>query len=357
VQSRSSLRHIFRTCRTCRTCRSSLVLASMLWVLPAMSAAPQPTVTFAEGSNTLLSGGRAFVPSAGVRLRSCDSLHTGPDAMIQVEFDDGSAVLLGPDSRFVFDLPKLSASTQWTQFLQSGWAKITSPEGTNAPPKLIQTAHFDLSIVNGAAVLHVAASGAQVYVERGEAQALDSAAKPQARNAVRTGQTYSRKTGQTVGTLKSGVEPEFAQALPRTLRHTLPMLLPKLKTLDVKPQPASASAQAKADEWLASRPELLACSVETGIRKAQEILTRKGFDVGPVDGLLGSGTRAALRSFQQRSGLPPSGELDAGTLRALDQDGSPGPGPDAQRAAPPNSAADPGQPDPANLPLWPIKKK
>lgn len=296
------------------------MLASMLVALPAaFAAAPQLTVTYVEGNSTLLSGGRAYVPSAGVRLRSCDALRTGPGAMVQVEFDDGSAILLGPDSRFVFDLPELGGSA--AQFLHSGWAKITAPKRTNAPPQRIQTRHFDLSIDDGVAVVNMAESGAQFYVERGEATAQDAAAQPQARVGVGAGYTYTRKAGQPSGTLSRGAEPGLARALPRTLRDALPMLLTKLKVRDVRPQPASASAQANADEWLASTPELRACSTDDGIRKAQEVLARKGFDVGPIDGVMGARTSAALRSFQQQSGLPPSGQLDAETRRALDEAG------------------------------------
>jgi hypothetical protein len=295
------------------------MLASILLPLPAASAAPQPTVTFSEGNSTLMSGGRAFVPSAGVRLRSCDALRTGPGAMVQVEFDDGGAILLGPDSRFVFDVPQFRGSAEGAQFLHSGWAKITSPPRANAQPYRIQTPNFELSIDNGVAVLYVAAAGAQVYVERGKAAALNSAAQPQARVALDAGYTYSRTADQPEGALRRGIEPGFARALPRTLRDTLPMLLTKLKARDVRPQSASAGAE---DEWLGSRPELRACSADDGIRKAQEVLSRKGFDVGAIDGVMGSRTRAALQSFQHSVGLPPSGELDAETLRALDEAGS-----------------------------------
>jgi lipoprotein-anchoring transpeptidase ErfK/SrfK len=50
---------------------------------------------------------------------------------------------------------------------------------------------------------------------------------------------------------------------------------------------------------------------------AQLALARRGISAGPVDGVLGSQTRAALRAFQQLEGLAPSGSLDAETLRRL----------------------------------------
>jgi hypothetical protein len=86
----------------------------------------------------------------------------------------------------------------------------------------------------------------------------------------------------------------------------------------VQPAPAPESNFGDVEEWLRSDPDLRRCLVAVMVRSAQETLTQKGFDVGPVDGVLGPRTRAALREFQQREGLARSGELDESTLRALD---------------------------------------
>jgi Putative peptidoglycan binding domain len=53
------------------------------------------------------------------------------------------------------------------------------------------------------------------------------------------------------------------------------------------------------------------------IHQAQERLTEKGFDPGPITGQMGAKTQDALRQFQQSQGLTPSGELDEPTHRAL----------------------------------------
>ena len=65
-------------------------------------------------------------------------------------------------------------------------------------------------------------------------------------------------------------------------------------------------------------PELQACAVSAAVRAAQQTLGKHGIDVGPIDGILGPRTRAALRSFQQQQQLTETGKLDADTLRALD---------------------------------------
>lgn len=53
------------------------------------------------------------------------------------------------------------------------------------------------------------------------------------------------------------------------------------------------------------------------LKRAQQALLDTGFDPGPVDGVLGSGTRKALRAFQQRENLIADGYPDATTLETL----------------------------------------
>jgi len=51
--------------------------------------------------------------------------------------------------------------------------------------------------------------------------------------------------------------------------------------------------------------------------EAQLALARLGISSGPVDGVLGSQTRAALRAYQRRERLPVNGQLDAPTRARL----------------------------------------
>jgi cytochrome c peroxidase/peptidoglycan hydrolase-like protein with peptidoglycan-binding domain len=53
------------------------------------------------------------------------------------------------------------------------------------------------------------------------------------------------------------------------------------------------------------------------IQQAQARLKAVGLDPGPIDGVMGSQTEAALRAYQQQRGLPVSGQLDAATFQAL----------------------------------------
>jgi peptidoglycan hydrolase-like protein with peptidoglycan-binding domain len=62
-----------------------------------------------------------------------------------------------------------------------------------------------------------------------------------------------------------------------------------------------------------------------GIRQVQEALRDKNFAPGPIDGVLGSRTREAVRKFQDFYGLKAGGEIDNQTLYALGQSGLAGP--------------------------------
>ena len=49
----------------------------------------------------------------------------------------------------------------------------------------------------------------------------------------------------------------------------------------------------------------------------QQKLNERAYSAGRVDGLWGPDTSAAVRNFQQKNGLPPTGQLDPGTMQAI----------------------------------------
>lgn len=52
-------------------------------------------------------------------------------------------------------------------------------------------------------------------------------------------------------------------------------------------------------------------------KRLQQALKNRGFDPGPVDGVIGAGTRRALRAWQQSRGLPADAYASAATLSLL----------------------------------------
>ena len=55
------------------------------------------------------------------------------------------------------------------------------------------------------------------------------------------------------------------------------------------------------------------------VREVQQTLRDKGYYPGPIDGVLGSRTRAALRQYQKDENLPVTGQLDADTARKVEE--------------------------------------
>ena len=79
------------------------------------------------------------------------------------------------------------------------------------------------------------------------------------------------------------------------------LLLPAILTTNV------SAAEPKSSSPLSPRT----------IRQAQEALKNKGRDPGPIDGVLGPRTVAALDAYQKAEGLATTGRLDAKTMASL----------------------------------------
>ena len=291
--------------------------ASMSVCLAAGAAAPVPTITIVEGQSTIISGTRGFVPAKGVPLRQCDIVRVGPQALVQAEFDDGGQIVVGHDSRMLFELPGSDEPAVSPMFLMSGWAKVAVPRRERMPPYRIVTPLFDLSMDAGAVVLHAEADGVAFFVETGDAVAQVPGGGARAGTTVTAGHTYVHKAGQPAGTVAKGIDKGFLSAMPRSMRDSLPSLLARLKARDVSPQPAPGYDPKEAEQWFRTVAQLRPCIADNTIRSGQEALERQGFDVGAVDGILGPRTRSALQAFQQKHGLTATGRFDPETLDAL----------------------------------------
>ena len=53
------------------------------------------------------------------------------------------------------------------------------------------------------------------------------------------------------------------------------------------------------------------------VRQIQETLKAQGQDPGPIDGVMGARTQAALRSYQSSNNLTATGRADAQTMEKL----------------------------------------
>ncbi len=91
-----------------------------------------------------------------------------------------------------------------------------------------------------------------------------------------------------------------------------------------------------------ARPAVAA--YDARVEAAQRALAELGIDPGPVDGLMGRRTRAALEAFQKANDLEPTGRVDAATAEALGLDAAPASAPAPAPQATPAPAAKPPPP-------------
>ena len=86
---------------------------------------------------------------------------------------------------------------------------------------------------------------------------------------------------------------------------------------ETKMDRARDKAEAKMDKARAKVDRMGAKHEHADVMAMQRALKDKGFNPGPEDGIVGPRTRAALRDYQRKEGLTPSGNWDAETAAKL----------------------------------------
>jgi len=82
-------------------------------------------------------------------------------------------------------------------------------------------------------------------------------------------------------------------------------------------QPGTPGGGGQGGEGGGRRPTLARGSTGPYVRELQERLERLGFDPGPLDGIFGPRTEAAVTRFQRSRGLVPDGVVGPATWKAL----------------------------------------
>lgn len=91
-----------------------------------------------------------------------------------------------------------------------------------------------------------------------------------------------------------------------------------MKSGDTKTGDAKKSADTMKSDGAAGKSGKMAKGAgRENVRAAQQALKDKGMDPGPVDGMMGPKTKAALRDYQKKEGLKETGRLDAETMAKL----------------------------------------
>jgi peptidoglycan hydrolase-like protein with peptidoglycan-binding domain len=90
----------------------------------------------------------------------------------------------------------------------------------------------------------------------------------------------------------------------------------KEKAVEAKDKIKEKTGQAK-DKVQDKKESVEAKAESSDVRTAQQALRDKGFDPGPIDGIHGPRTSAAVRNYQKAEGLTATGQLDDQTKERL----------------------------------------
>ena len=107
-----------------------------------------------------------------------------------------------------------------------------------------------------------------------------------------------------------------ALAIAAVAIASLPAITLPVAPLLAQPSPPSQAQQTGADASKLDMDAVPSLS-EDKVRRVQQALQSKGFDPGPIDGVIGPKTEDALRNFQDRFGIKMSAKIDNQTLYAL----------------------------------------
>jgi len=133
---------------------------------------------------------------------------------------------------------------------------------------------------------------------------------------VRTDNGVVTLQGQLPSIMESARASQMAREVPgvRAVRNDTTYDSPKA-SLDTDRRGARAASMRKGSTTT-DRP--LAAKVQPDVRAAQEKLRDKGYDPGPIDGIWGPRTAAAVREYQRKEKMTVTNRLDTETLGKLE---------------------------------------
>jgi peptidoglycan hydrolase-like protein with peptidoglycan-binding domain len=146
-------------------------------------------------------------------------------------------------------------------------------------------------------------------------QALGLTSKPATTPAARPAATPATRPAQTPGPTPPGFLEETPAPTPTPPPRSTPQEESEVEEAPEPPrQPRVESAGIFAETPYEAAPPHVQQDI---VSRAQLILLRQGFYRDEIDGLYGPAMNFALRNYQARFGLRPSGRLDVETLAAL----------------------------------------
>lgn len=232
----------------------------LAWALAAaVRAAPLGMVTLTDGRAHLARATSIYAVADGVAVEEGDILELEDGALVQIEFNDGSALSLTSGARAMLPMPAAAGGKAGDALLAGGWAKL----GIASPAQLPAFATPQLRLLSQPAVYVITADaeGTRLFVESGEVVPV-FAASGAGQPAVLKGNDFaSVKPDNTVATGK-GAPPAFVKTMPRLYMDKLPKRVDKLKARGVPPKPEREAGFADLNAWAGRFPAARAVLLE-----------------------------------------------------------------------------------------------
>ncbi len=196
-----------------------------LWLVAATPClgADVGTVTLLDGKPRLLRGTTWFALVEGARIRDSDVIDVPDKALAQLEMTDGGALsLIGPGALYaVATTPGDAKQRPATEFwLTRGWLKVdTKPTATRLR---IRSGLGSILTSDAAAVLRLTGDTLDVFVETGNARAVEPGKSDSAGVDVKAGGFASRGAGKPFASAERAPS-AFVAALPRDFMDALPL--------------------------------------------------------------------------------------------------------------------------------------
>ncbi len=248
--SQAFQRVVWRVCRPL----AWAVVSLAVWPVHAAARADGPLLTIVEGAARVFTRTEVQAAAAGVEVAPASLIETAADArLVRIEWPDGSALDLGPQTRVMLEPDGLRPRNQPRPmiYLLAGWVKLSA--GPKAPtPGLISPA-AEISPFSGVLVVHATEASHWVFAETGAATLTERPGK--LRHSLKPGQAHLRK-GDAKGAVQQRPSGEELKAVPRGFRDTLPTLY---ENFAAKPKAAKPLPDPLYEEmlpWLQSESSL-----------------------------------------------------------------------------------------------------
>jgi hypothetical protein len=234
----------------------------------AASADGGAIATIVEGKSSVIRGLERFDIDEGLRMAPHDLVHTGVDAFVKIELEDGAVVELGPSTLARYDVPGHDAAGCPALYLLSGWMKVINGKAEGERKLALCAPGMMVSDVSFAVVLQSEGGSASLYIEDGNARVSDR------RNAA--AQTYVLQHGnylvmapdQPLAPLEHPVS-AFYGAVPRLFRDSLPSRYGRYSDKAAPaPRNGAAFAYAEVEPWIDAEPAIRRQCVELWRDKA-----------------------------------------------------------------------------------------